>query len=551
MKNKKLLALLLAAAMSVGCLAGCGQTEVTSTETGKASTETEVVESTNTSETIEADVYEVTYPVVDEPITVTGLIVNTQGRDYSENRWVWDKVSEITGINFEWIEIDKDARSTYLAGDWEFDFIISKDWKANIINDYGVVGGMFANYYDYLEYMPNLQKLFEDFPEAEAVVREINGEIYRLPAVEISATATQIRPYYRTDLLEAAGLTVPKTVDEFYNTLKVLKEKNGGAAAWCPRNLKEDSYFGGMLFAAFGTKVSPDFDDDGTGKVIFNRTSEQYKHYLEFMNKLYEEELIDQEYLTVDSQYALGLAQAGQTVFLGDEAHSLKEADFADGVVHLGVLEPFTSEYDSTQTVLAQLPVKAHGFFLNKESEYLVPLVKAFDIMFAEEEVVEGSGLKGQSFTYGMEGRDYILNDDMTYDLVVPEGYSGSFTDYQYNELIVDNCGRATELAGYVTSTPGNGQARQLGFVSNIFPYACDNSEVFPASFLKFTEEEQAVITSKYADVEAYVKEMKNKFITGVEDIDTMWDAYVKGLDERGLQDVIAVYQASYDRWNQ
>ena len=125
-------------------------------------------------------------------------------------------MAEITGVNFEWVVLDEEAFATYLAGgDWDFDFIHWKGLDATLVNDYGVEGGMFANYYDYLEYMPNLQQLFEDYPEAEKAVREINGEMYRLPSVEISATATQVRPYFRTDILEEAGIAVPTTTEEF------------------------------------------------------------------------------------------------------------------------------------------------------------------------------------------------------------------------------------------------------------------------------------------------------------------------------------------------
>lgn len=543
--KKRLLSALLCVTMVAALLSGCGNQQKETEPENKPAEEQEQVDD------VAAEDYEVSYPVVDEPITVKGLVLNN-GRDFTNGRIVWDKVAEITGVNFEWIVLDKEAFSTYLAGgDWDFDFIHYRSLDDTLINDYGVEGGMFANYYDYLEYMPNLQQLFEDYPEAEKAVREINGEIYRLPQVELSATATQVRPYYRTDILEEAGLEVPTTVDEFTNVLKVLKEKNGGKTAWCPAGLDEASYWGVMLYAAFGTSVTADFDDDGNGNVIYNRTSEQYKHYLEYMNMLYEEKLIDQEYLTVDGQYTLALAQAGETAFFGGEAHSLTEADFSDGVVHLDVMAPLTSEYDSTQTVLAQLPVSKNGFFLNAESENLVPLVKALDIMFAVDEVVEGSGLNGESFTYGMEGEHYVLNADGTYETVTPEGYDGSFTDFQYNELIIDNAGRATALEGYVTATAGNGQARQLGFKNNVFPYACDNSEVFPSSFLKFTSEEQSVITNKFTDIQSYVNEMKSKFITGVEDIDTTWDEYVQGLEDRGLSDVLEVYQAAYDRWNQ
>ena len=43
---------------------------------------------------------------------------------------------------------------------------------------------------------------------------------------------------------------------------------------------------------------------------------------------------------------------------------------------------------------------------------------------------------------------------------------------------------------------------------------------------------------------------MRSQFITGVADIEQQWDAYVNELNAMGLDEVLKVYQASYDRWN-
>ena len=543
--KKKLFSVLLASVMTVSVCA-CGNTEpANSSEAETKQSEAASSESASqSSEVVEED--KSLYPLVDEPITVKGI--TTLAGEY-ESRIIWDKVAEITGVNVEWVVVDSEAINTYLVGDWDFDFIHDKGLADSIVNDYGVLGGKFADYNDYLELMPNLQKTFEEYPEAKKAMTESNGEMYGLPYIESSATATQVRPYYRSDLLEKYDIPVPTTTEELYQALKTYKEKNG-TAGLSGFQLVETGYLGSMLYSAFGTSVQPDFEDDGTGTVVFNRTSEQYKHYLEFLNKLYEEGLIHQEYMTLDYNAALAQCQNGDTVFYNGEAHSLAAEDFEDGEFHLGVLAPLTSEYSDDQEILRQLIVSKGGMYINAESEYVEVLAQVFDIMYATEEVVEGSGLHGMSFCYGIEGVDYIKHDDGTYDLVTPEGYE-SFTSYQYNALIVDNAGRATDLEGYITSTPGNAQARQIGFRDNVFPYACDASKVFPTSFLKFTTDEQDVITTRYTDIQKHVTEMRDKFITGVVDIETGWDEYCKAIETMGIAEVLEVYQASYDRWNQ
>ena len=43
---------------------------------------------------------------------------------------------------------------------------------------------------------------------------------------------------------------------------------------------------------------------------------------------------------------------------------------------------------------------------------------------------------------------------------------------------------------------------------------------------------------------------MEGRFITGVSDVEKDWDSYCATLETMGLQEVLEVYQAAYDRWN-
>ena len=98
--KKKQIALLLAAAMAVSSLVGCGQKEVTSTETKDAvdsnvSTETVVEEVKNFNET--------GYPIVNEEITLKVML----GTSDSYNPMEFDempaikRLEEETGINLD------------------------------------------------------------------------------------------------------------------------------------------------------------------------------------------------------------------------------------------------------------------------------------------------------------------------------------------------------------------------------------------------------------------------------------------------------------------
>ncbi len=426
------------------------------------------------------------YPIVDEPISVTAIV--TSWSDSQNPRLSWTALEEVTGIHVDFTYVESDALAVFMAaGDWP-DFFHTT-LASSYINDYGILGGMFVNYYDYLDIMPNLVQSFEDYPGSEKMVRETNGAIYQLPRMERSATTCQARVYYRADVMEKAGLEMPTTTEEFYDVLTALKEFNEGAAPLVV-SLYGSGYFEPFMYASFGPSTQVDFEDDGEGKVVYNRTSEQFKLYLEYMNRLYSEGLLHQEYLTLDGTTKLSLASEGLTVFMDGTAHSLTEADFPSGHVDLDVLAPLTSEYDDERVVLGSLGMNVGGFAINAQSKYVPEICKMLDVYFATEEVVPGTGVYGIIGCYGPEnGMWRFSNEDKTlYEFVLPEGYEGTTTNYQYKEVIYTNCGRVDVLANAVTSTPGNAQSRQLGFVKNLTPYG--KPDEFPTGFLKFTEDE-------------------------------------------------------------
>lgn len=494
--------------------------------------------------------YVPTYPIVEEPITVTGLVVGCD-TSVSESREVWDKAEELTGIHIDWINIDEAALSTYLAGsDWP-DFFHTYQLSTSQINDYGVVGGRFVNYLDYLNIMPNLAKAYEDYPATLAASTQINGEVYNLFQISgDTSTGTTARPHVRMDVLENAGITeYPKTVDDLYDQLVVLKEKNGEPGMIL--DTKPDTGMIPMLFNAFGPLHNLEFDDDGTGKVVYSRVSDQAKYYYAFLHKLYEEELMNREWLTLDNTALSQFAKSGKVAYITQTAaQSLTQDDLNGNWDNLGCLAPLTSEYDSEQSLAGRIDYRpVAGMFINKDSQYVEELCKLFDIAYATEEIVEGSGLYGQTFTYGFENVDWILNDDNTYEQIVPEGFE-SFTAYQNQKLRWWDLGRADKFGQAITSTVGNAQARQKGYVSNVIPYMATD-HIFPTGLLKFTDDEQYVIDNRYADIFLYITEMEAKFITGVADIESEWDAYVAECERMGLSEVLEVYQAAYDRWNQ
>lgn len=486
------------------------------------------------------------YPVVDEEITLTGMVLTENADDsIREDRIVWNEVMEVTGINIEWKFIDRDALSTYLASNEWPDFFLTT-FDNNVVNDYGVVGGKFVNLLDYMEYMPNLEQTFEDYPEARKAATEVNGEMYEFPGINAAVTSVYTKPFYRTDVAEAAGYTsTPTTVEEFHDMLTAVKNYTG-QAPWIPKLDQELNYWVLPIYCAFGTSTSMSFDVDSDGKLSFARTTDQMKHFYEYMNMLYDEGLIHKESATMEDTTRRKMEQSGKICIIETAQTTLSGEFFSDGQVHLAALAPLKSEYDSTQTYIDRSPVEfKSGPFLNAESEYIEEMCRMFDIMYATEEVVEGTGLHGMSFTYGMEGIDWEYSGD-TYTFLTPDAYGDANNTYAYGELIWNNSGRCDGFDNMVLQENTNNGVRQQQYAANVIPY---ETQTHVWDMIKFNEDEQYVLDNKWTDIKSYYLEMCSKFITGVVDIETGWADYCATLEKMGIEEVLKAYQSAYDRW--
>ncbi len=528
--KKRLLSLLLASIMVVSvCACGNGNGPAASTETRVA-----------------VENYVPTYPIVEEPITIKALVV---GRDttVSETRLVWDQVAELTGINIEWENIDGDAFSTRLASN-NWPDLIAHDMGQTALYDYGVLGGRLVNYLDYLDVMPNLKKTLEDYPLTLAYATQLDGKVYNLFRVSgVQPTATTCRPHYRKDVLAAAGVTeAPETIEEFYDALVACREYYGEPSFIYEKNI--NSGYLQSVFGAFGDLTQLDWSDDGTGTIVYAPLTEQYKLYLEFLHKLYDEDLMHKEYLTLESNAVLNLVKGGKIAFFPPSpASSLLEEDLSGDWANLGTLKPFTSQYDDTPELCAYADYNTtHGMQINAASPYVEEICKMLDICFASEEVVEGSNLYGINFTTGPEFDTWVDNGDGTYSEVCPEGYSSRSTYINQVYHWGDNVGRNDAIANLITSTPGNSQQRQIGYMENIIPYM--NDTVVSYKHLKFTDDEQYTMGNTYGEIQAYVEQATAEFISGARDL-ADWDAYVKQVESMGIAEATATVQASYDRF--
>lgn len=134
----------------------------------------------------------------------------------------------------------------------------------------------------------------------------VDGETYGIPE-------RAPRPFVgdalgiRSDILEQVGMEVPKTIDEFYDLLVAIKEKTGLIP------MTGDQAILHQISGAFGVNATW-FEEDGK---IKNRVEQKgMEDYIQFMQKLYDEELIDKEWPINDSQKARDKFTSGKAAIL-------------------------------------------------------------------------------------------------------------------------------------------------------------------------------------------------------------------------------------------
>ena len=539
MKNKKVWALFLAVTMSIGCLAGCGQTASKEVESS-ASESTTVKESESTVEKEETPLFNVgELPIVNEAVTLKVLTQDDPNSAWEKaadaELWAW--LEEKTGIHFEVESYPAEELKSKLplimaTPDEMPDLFIRCNLSSADVQTYGA-NGQLLMLDEYIEaYGANINECFDTLDYAYGAAVSPDGHIYSLPAFNGGAAINKYA--MNTKFLEAVNMEVPTTIEELYEVFKAIKAHGdadgdgvkGNEICWSgtlghfrPTALGMvgiNNYWptGGCLF------------DDKNQEVYFVPTSDAYKYMLEWLNTFYEEGMIDPEVFTQNNdEYKAKLAEG--RIFLKKAADDPESASFAgiegdfypETPIHSEISEPFVQIGASYQTDIGA--VSAY-------TEYPEVCVLLLDYLFTEE------GTKVARF--GQEGKDYAVtsNDPWIIESTVEghglgQGYTPVLTSRWVRDDMVQPA--ATEMG------------RKLN------EWGAEYGVMAFQNYLKFTDEETETINVIGTDLGLYTDDYFVGFVTGEYDIETEWDAYVEKCNSMKAEELTAVYQQAYNRF--
>lgn len=359
--------------------------------------------------------------------------------------------------------------------------------------------GMLADLTDYVNNSTYVKSLYKDYNWAR-----LNNFPYLLwlcPPFTYTANM-------RTDILDQLAIKdtfmADPSIDNFYALLKEIKDK--GLATYPLTTDSNKLRLDGFMNQAFGITGSIMKVDD---KYVFAEVTEGSKEKLKFLHKLYQEQLLDPEFITnswdvMEQRYYEGIssiisARVGATIKIHDDKMVAAHGDSAT----LTILPPLTGAAQAYAAV--DITREPRGFAIMESST-------AKDAAFAVMEFI--CSPKGRMIDQlGIEGKHYTkdANGNVTTTDKWPEWWNRFFET-------TDNLEPAS-LKTQLYSAP------VLASVDMANQYYAE--DVYAA----LTPDD--LITQKDAMNNIY-NEYYVDFITGERDIDAEWDNFVTEWNQNG-----------------
>lgn len=506
----------------------------------------------------EVEVNKTGFPVVDETITLKMMGPGTGMQDWADMP-LFQEYAEKTNIEFDFItppmnDFQTNLNLAFASGDLP-DIIFgagSNNLTRAMEIDLGSQGVLLPLEDLIEEYAPNLSKILEENPDIRKNITAPDGHIYSLPV--ISAGYTAIWPWgplwYNGEWLDALGVEeLPTTVDEFFDLMVRFRDEDPNGNGIQDEIPITDGngleYMRTWLLPAFGMtdRGIEEFD----GVVKYTPMMENYRAYLEFMNKLWEEEILDHELYSQSDEQKKSKGQNNQVGLFQDWFSYFTTGQTEEGAINDPMFLPLTSEWSEERIAPGSSKMNTGAFAITSSNPNPEASIRWADYFYSEEGYIFAN--------QGPEGAlwEYDTNDEGEQVRVYTEDVDKSNLEDERGKVTpwygIAAPGRDIPTPNILLDANNESDTRFGDFIiseteEKITPYA---KVSFPPVYL--TVEESNEISIIATDLETYVEQMEARFITGVEPLEN-WDTFVETMESMGVQTLVDVYQQAFDRWD-
>lgn len=509
-------------------------------------------------------------PICNEPITITVKGKENNGRDWN-NQFLIQYIEKNLGIKMDITTYTNEQWSTQfslmLATNDLPDLFIGANTAKDIINNAGT-DGFLLDLSQYADWMPNYQALCEEYPLWANYQKADDGAVYGLSRLFPSriGLSTAMNTFVKKSWLEQVGMEMPTTLDEFYEVLVAFKEQDANGNG--DPNDEIPLVYGGtrgtrlswILYCALGfcTQIGIDAKD---GEVYSTFVTEEYKAYLSFMHKLYAEGLLDPAAFIQTDDERVNKAATDVAGFFVDYGGLLTAIGGGDGskFAEYDYLVGLTSEYNDS----IDHPMGNSGYadgartFVSASTKYPEAIARLVDFFLAPDaDILCDYGVEGETFSYVA---DAFGNQVPSFTGFWEDKYA---TESEYKSWItLDETFKLIRKSSLDTLVEESADdvLEQMIYEDPQYTYTSAASLekamrqadrlVIPFPQLLYSADEAKERSMLKTDIDTYVNMMTASFIMGEADIESTWDSYVAEIERMGLDKLVAIEQAAYDRF--
>ena len=507
-----------------------------------------------------------------EKTTLTGMISyppNTESEP--NNRTIFKRLQEQTNVEIDWTAIQSDQWADKISLNMSdpnklTDFIFSAGFTdSNLLKyaDYGAIIPL-EEYID--AYMPNLKSVFDKYPEYRTMCTDVNGHIWALPWIEqLGSGKTAIQTvggmsFINKKWLDFLDLEIPETVDEFEEVLiqfrdhaSEIQEEFGIEGSIIPMSciINDGDQDPSILINGFGEGYGEVDKDKNNGrhivvtdekKVICSATQEGYKKGIEWLHKLYEEDLIDLEAFTQEWSTYVSKGKSGRygVCFSWDVGNVDNLKDWV----------PLPALTADTRNITPQNGSFTSGFDRGRCVVTSVAENPALVCAWLDQMYAPIQSPQNNWGTYG-EDDDFDIFEMSTNDQGgemlkhAPLG-DASPVEVREAEAVGGPLAVLDEYYDVYVTCPDDAQYR-LDWIKDIYTPDMHTKYVYPNLFM--SREDTETLSNLQADIEKTINRHKADWImNGFTDAD--WEKFLDDLDAYGLEEYLGLFQKYLDAYN-
>lgn len=329
------------------------------------------------------------------------------------NTYIYDKLSQIVGLNVKPLLVPNATSSqksaTIMAsGDLPDIFYISNGSK---INEYAMQGA-FEPINPYFDELPNISRYYGEggkyswYPKSYAAE---DGQLYFVSNSLENDRLVNHGMLYRKDIFDKHGIKMWNSPETFYQALKKLKELY-------PDSYPLTSKTGADLLEDYGVawggiKTYNVYFDEASKLWKYSDTDPKTKEMLDFFHKLYEEKLLDPEFLT-NTQPAWTQKMTNGKSFvtydwIGRLDMFMQQTDID------GYDLRYANPVGPKQTLVTLSQVKSFGIAFAKSKNSLLAM-KVIDFLYSDAGAeLMTLGVRGETFEFDEEGKVKYLDPEL------------------------------------------------------------------------------------------------------------------------------------------